>query len=92
MGLCISRPPALASIPGPDFVFTGTGPQLVFNGLGPQFVFTGPGPNLHLPALAPNFISRPWSVRTLRLNIPTLPPPPNLYFYWPWPTICITVL
>ena len=77
MGICISRPPALclAPDPGPQFVFTGPGPQFVFIGPGPKFVFTGPGQNLCLPALVQIFIIRPWSVRSLSLQIPTLSPP-----------------
>ena len=41
-GICVSRPPALALVPGP-----GPDPR-------PQFVFDGPGPNLYLAAPALN--------------------------------------
>ena len=38
-GISISRPPALALTPGPQFIFTGVGPQFVFTSYGTQFVF-----------------------------------------------------
>ena len=87
LGVCISRPPALA----PNLYLPALALNLYLSALAPNMHLTALAPNLYLPALAPT-LSLP-QICIYRLS-------PGLEFaytdlvspiciYWPWPTICM---
>ena len=80
-GLCIYRPPALASAPSPNLYLPALGPSLYLTALAPNLYLQALAPNLCLQVLASNFY------------LPVLvSPDPGLAYINFVPPICLTVL